>query len=397
MIAKLWTRLPLWGKALLVLAILAILGLIGYFILKFIVLIVILVGIGIWAYFRYKPSPEPVDHDGAGDHPKKIIEWRQRSETEPEYRWMNRRHVMEVTSKELSATALAKELKKSPHDVHQHLSTMGLIIRTGNTWQLTPAGQSKGGSYREHAKYGRYIVWPESLLAELDDVDEDLRQNPQTATSLGKAFAISSTRMNLILSELGWITRTNDIKGWQITESGKSLLGIQSKHKESGRPYVRWPDTIVNNTILISSIRESKGEVSTHQGDKPDNAGQDELQFREKFPAQLRAKDGHYVRSKAELIIDNFLYEAEIAHAYERQLPVKEETYCDFYIQKAGKKVYIEYWGYESDSKYLLRKQKKIETYKKHDYQLIELTDKDVSSLDDVFPRKLREKGIEIE
>ena len=104
------------------------------------------------------------------------------------------------------------------------------------------------------------------------------------------------------------------------------------------------------------------------------------------------------MRSKAELIIDNFLYEAEIAHAYERELPVKEETYCDFYIQKGGKKVYIEYWGYESDPKYLARKQKKIEIYEKYGFQLIQLTDKEVvSSLDDALPKKLREFGIETE
>ena len=52
MMAKLWTSLPLWGKALLVLAILAILGVVVYFIVKFIILIVILVGIGIWILYQ---------------------------------------------------------------------------------------------------------------------------------------------------------------------------------------------------------------------------------------------------------------------------------------------------------------------------------------------------------
>ena len=302
---------------------------------------------------------------------------------------------MEVISKELSATALAKELKKSTQDVYQHLSTMGFIVRAGDTWQLTSAGQSKGGSYREHVKYGRYIVWPESLLAELDAADEDPRQNLLTATSLGKAFDIPSTRMNLILSELGWITK--DGKDWQVTESGKRLGGIQSHYESSGKLYVRWPGTIVSNKILVKSIRESRGEVSTHHEDKSDNVALDDLQFRDKFPATQRAMDGHKVRSKAEIIIDNWLYHMKITHTYEKRLPVDEELLCDFFIN-GPKGIYIEYWGYQSDPKYLSRKQKKIETYEKYGFQLIQLTDKEVvSSLDDVLPKKLREFGIETE
>ncbi len=304
---------------------------------------------------------------------------------------------MEAISKELSATALAKELKKTPDDVRQHLSDMGLIVRTGDTWELTAAGQSKGGSCK-HAKYGTYIVWPASLLAELDDADEDPRQNLLTITSLGKEFDIPSPMMNLILSELGWITRTGDAKGWQVTEVGKTQGGIQSKDKHTGHPYVRWPKAILNNRILTTSIGQSRGDVSINQEDKPENAPQDELQFREKFPAQLRAEDGHRVRSKSELIIDNFLYHHEIAHAYERRLPVKEDTWCDFYIRKGSKNVYIEYWGLESDPKYRARKQKKIEIYNKYHFKLIELTDPEVkSSLDDVLSKKLREFGIETE
>ncbi len=300
------------------------------------------------------------------------------------------------TRKELSTTALAKEVNKSTQDLFEQLAHMGLIVRTGNTWQLTATGRLKGGLYREHKKYGTYIVWPESIVAELDSTREDVGKKLLTATGIGKIFEVPATRINLILSELGWITK--DINGWQITELGKRLGGIQSKDKVSGIPYVRWPGSIVNNKILVNSIRESRGEVSTHTEDKPQNIAPDDLQFREKFEAKLRAKDGHKVRSKAEIIIDNWLYDYKITHAYERKLPVEEEQYCDFFINKGNDKgVYIEYWGYESDSKYLSRKEKKIETYKKYGFQLIELSDKEVSSLDDVLPRKLREFGITID
>ncbi|MFH1141250.1 MAG: hypothetical protein V1724_06240 [Chloroflexota bacterium] len=100
-----------------------------------------------------------------------------------------------------------------------------------------------------------------------------------------------------------------------------------------------------------------------------------------------RATDGHLVRSKSELIIDNWLYTSEHAHAFERKLPIEEEVYSDFYIP-AGK-VYIEYWGFDADPRYLARKQKKLETYKKYGFQLIELKDKEVQNIDDTLPRLL--------
>jgi len=216
-----------------------------------------------------------------------------------------------------------------------------------------------------------------------------------TATAIGRFFKIPGTRINLLLSELGWIAK--DIKGWQITELGKRLGGIQSKDRASGVPYVRWPESIVINKMLVTSVREAKGEVSPPIEYKPLHVAPDGIEeFRGKFEAKLRATDGHYVRSKAEIIIDDWLYNSKIAHAYERKLPIEEAQYCDFFINR-GRGVYIEYWGYESDPKYLSRKEKKRETYKKHGLQLIELTDEEISNLDDVLPRKLLEFGISIE
>jgi hypothetical protein len=43
---------------------------------------------------------------------------------------------------------------------------------------------------------------------------------------------------------------------------------------------------------------------------------------RKKFPDKHRSTDGHLVRSKAEVLIDNWLYMAGIVQAYERRLPI---------------------------------------------------------------------------
>jgi hypothetical protein len=86
---------------------------------------------------------------------------------------------------------------------------------------------------------------------------------------------------------------------------------------------------------------------------------------------------------------------SEQVHAYERRLPIEEEVYSDFYIPTG--KVYIEYWGYNEDSKYLMRKEEKLAIYKKYGFHLIELTDKEVQNLDDTLPRLLLAFGVRTE
>jgi len=205
------------------------------------------------------------------------------------------------------------------------------------------------------------------------------------ATAIGKHFDLSSKKMNYILSELGWIKR--GLKGWLITEQGGKLGAIQGEDSRSGVPYARWPESIVNVKALKDSIDNLKGvEKPKTEADKADS-------FRHKFEAKHRSTDGHFVRSKAEMLIDNWLYMAEIVHAYERKLPIEEEVYSDFYIPTG--KVYIEFWGYDNDEKYLARKQKKQGIYQKYNFNLIELTDEEVLNLDDVLPRLLLKFGVQ--
>jgi len=214
-----------------------------------------------------------------------------------------------------------------------------------------------------------------------------------SATSLGKEFGLSATKVNKILAELGWIIKYT--KGWITTPAGKKEGAHDREMKKSGVPYVAWPYNILQNKILIRSIRDFKGEAveDGFTEDSLDNsvtAG-----FREKFPCNFRATDGHMVRSKAEVLIDNFLYASRIVHAFERKLPIEEDVYCDFYLPNG--KVYIEYWGLENDPKYEARKEEKKILYQKYKYNLLELTDEHVKNLDDFLPRMLLKYGINTE
>ena len=100
------------------------------------------------------------------------------------------------------------------------------------------------------------------------------------------------------------------------------------------------------------------------------------------------------MRSRAEVIIDDTLYDYGLVHAYEKKIPIEEEIYTDFYLPNG--KVYIEFWGLENDPKYSERKKKKLEIYQKYDLKLIELTDNDILNLDDHLPKKLLKFGIKV-
>jgi hypothetical protein len=210
-----------------------------------------------------------------------------------------------------------------------------------------------------------------------------------SATSIGKHFNISSQRLNLILSEIGWIEK--EVWGWALTKQGKKIGGKELEHESSGNSYVMWPETILNNSHLINAITNSceptKTEFVVFDSSKTEN-------FREKFPASFRTKDGHLVRSRAEVLRDNALYDYKLVHAYERKLPIEENVYCDFFIPIGN--LYLEYWGLENDVRYTERKKRKLDLYRKNDFKLIELTDQDIKYLDDVLPKKLLKFGIKV-
>ncbi len=295
----------------------------------------------------------------------------------------------------LSTSALANEFEISPGILFNKLVELGWIKRENDKWALTKLGKEKGGLIQNNPKYGDYIVWPENL-----SFDSDI-QNKRTrlinATNISKKFNVTPSRLNLILSELGWIER--DIAGWTLTSIGKAVGGKQFEHDFSGKYYVLWPLNILKNPSLLDVFEDEtvkSGNNSNKKEIKSKNLGVKKKteSFREKFDAKHRTKDGHYVRSRAEVIIDNTLYDYGLVHAYEKKVPIEEELYTDFYLPNG--KVYIEYWGMGDEPKYLERKKYKQWLYKKYELKLIELNDDDILNLDDHLPKKLLKFGIKV-
>ena len=81
--------------------------------------------------------------------------------------------------------------------------------------------------------------------------------------------------------------------------------------------------------------------------------------------------DRHLVRSKGELIIDNYLHRLGIEHEYEKTIRVQgKPLMCDWYLPRL--KVYMEYWGYYG-KKYMKRKKEKLQLYRKGRLNLISI------------------------
>jgi hypothetical protein len=231
------------------------------------------------------------------------------------------------------------------------------------------------------------------------DSDENTTESEPTglisSTRIGTFFSLSNIKVNLILAELGWIEKY--VKGWVPTDRGNAL-GANVREMRNGTPFVVWPESILRNAALRDSVAEQSAGTApafaTPSAATPGKSPDKSADFRGKFPAPFRTQDGHMVRSRAEVLIDNWLYMQGLVHAYERRLPIEEECYCDFYLP-GGKGVYIEFWGRESDPKYRERMAVKQAIYAKQGLRLIELGDAEIERLDDVLPRMLLRFGIE--
>jgi len=286
-----------------------------------------------------------------------------------------------MTELKLSTSQLAKKRDISAKQLFNDLKRAGYINRGEESWVLTEIGTKFGGEYVQHAKFGAFIVWPENLL-----IDESLSSGKLlSATQLGERLSLNAKRVNQLLSELGWISK-ND-QGWQVTPAGLTHGAKQKIDKESQQLFVLWHDTITRNKRLKQTVVEYLGQdANVKATDKSFSS------FQQKFAAKHRTLDGHYVRSRAELIIDNWLYMNGIVHAYDRQLPIEEDQLSDFYLPTG--KVYLQYWGDDNGptSEQDIKRIKQL--YQQQQFSLIEVFTDEIDKLDQVLPSRLREFGI---
>ncbi|MCF7370787.1 glycerol kinase [Vibrio sp. J2-3(2022)] len=284
-------------------------------------------------------------------------------------------------SEKISTSALAKMRKVEAKLLFADLKRAGYIVRQDEKWILTEEGAKFGGEYVDHPKFGQFIVWPTNLHIELTSSSG----KTLSATQLGEKLKLNAKRMNQLLSELGWIAKSEE--GWSVTEAGIRAGGQQRTDKETQNTFVVWHDVVLRNKRLKQSVIEFLGQdAKSHSTDKSYSS------FRQKFEAKHRTLDGHYVRSKGELLIDNWLYLAGVVHAYERQLPIDQDVTSDFYLP--GGKVYLQFWGSDTGEMAEADRETIRTVYEQHHFNLIEVKPSELDKLDEVLPKRLRQFGI---
>jgi len=91
--------------------------------------------------------------------------------------------------------------------------------------------------------------------------------------------------------------------------------------------------------------------------------------------------DGHLLRSRGEVIIDDWLHYHNIKHDYEKSIFYSPTGFilCDWYLPNLD--VYIEYWGVEKNSDYTENRRFKEEIYKKLNLNLISIENSDLTCI----------------
>jgi len=162
------------------------------------------------------------------------------------------------------------------------------------------------------------------------------------------------------------------------------------------------PSTDFSGDILVGSgtkyhkRRKHKKQTSNHpsinNNNNENNSGSNNIPN----PAGLRYKtlDGHMVRSKAEMLIANWLTQHNILYFYEKSVP-NTPYFCDFYLPNQN--IFVEYWGKLDDPEYQTRMKQKTEAYHTQGLRLINITDTDIQKdLDAVLQEKITKNNNDV-
>ncbi len=289
----------------------------------------------------------------------------------------------------LSTSALAKKLSIPSQQLFVTLRDYGWIERQGEQWTLTPKGEFEGGTYQNSRRFGRYIVWPEAIESHqlIAAIESSQRI---TAAGMQRYYPrLHPRQINRALAELG--LQHHSIVGWELTALGKTLGGQQEESENTGALYVTWPHEIVDHPVvhreLMRHIDHDEIRTEPVAGGEPDLFAEPSA-----TPTEFHGIDGHVLQGPLELRVCNWLYLAQLAHAYRRALPTEETILADFYLPAGN--VYIDCWEADLPASELSARLHKSNTYKDLGLRNIEVNAADAERLDEVLGRGLLAFGI---
>lgn len=296
-----------------------------------------------------------------------------------------------MASKEqrLSTSALAKKLSIPSQQLFATLKDYGWIERNGESWTLTPKGEFEGGVYQDSRRYGRYIVWPETIeqhpLVTAIETSQRI-----TAAGMRRYYPrLHPRQINRALAEIG--LQHHSIVGWELTPLGKTLGGQQQESENTGAFYVTWPHEVIDHPVVHRELTRQSDQLDSENS--PTDSGEPDLFATEQTERENRTGiDGHVLKNRLEMRVCNWLYLAQLAHAYQRALPCEEDITADFYLPAGN--IYIDCWEENVPALELSSKLNRREVYKDLGLRNLEVNAADVERLDEVLGRGLLAFGI---
>ena len=141
---------------------------------------------------------------------------------------------------------------------------------------------------------------------------------------------------------------------------------MQEESANSGAFYVTWPHEIIDHPVIH---RELTRQSDQHQPPGATRTGDRGRSSRTCLPSAAEAAsscigiDGHVLKTPLETQVCDWLYLAQLAHAYQRALcPPKKLVHADFYVPEGS--VYIDCWDEDIPAQELSGKLHRRELYK---------------------------------
>lgn len=276
-----------------------------------------------------------------------------------------------MTQDGLSTSALACLLELPLQQLFATLTDYGWIRKADNAWELTAKGEFEGGRYVNSKRYGRYIVWPGTI------VDHPLlrameSQRCLSPADIGRSLSLTARQVNRYLYVLGLIH--SGPRGWEPTRAGLRQGAQLYDNRQSGQVYVMWPEDIIDNSALRALLQRDSV--------RPDD------------PESWCGVDGHRHSSYARAVIANWLFLAGLRYALDFPLGEDDNSHCDFYLVDKG--VSIELWDGREHADDLAARLAREKYCKSHHIAVIDLHPEELEVLDDYLSRRLSELGVEI-
>jgi hypothetical protein len=199
---------------------------------------------------------------------------------------------------------------------------------------------------------------------------------------------LHARQINRALAEIG--LQHHSILGWELTDLGRSMGGQQEESEASGAFYVTWPHEVIDHPVVHRELTRQSDQMPTLE--PGDSSAEPDLFASAETKLNCDGIDGHLLRTPLQMRVCNWLYLAQLVHAYRRALPTEELVYADFYLPAGS--VYIDCWEEETSASDLRERLNKREVYRDLGLCSLEVNASDVDSLDEVLGRGLLALGI---